>query len=371
MSAILCECIYRYKTNNRMVLIDRDYNTLSLPSPTVKEFIENGKIEVVNCKVTDNHRLVNIIPTKNVEYNRNSRMIKEDVLISKYRLLGYTSIEIATTCRHKIYVLRKFSEAVSDYIVIIPDDVVEVVDGVIGFGALGGASKEMCMLINDRPGTVRFIGGRNLVTLNGLFQNLRATVLNLTMLVTNNVEAAEGAFNSCTADQIVLGNFNTKKLTSTNSMFRDCETKSINLEILDTSNVTNMNYMFEWARISKLDLSRLNTSNVTKMEAMFKGCATLGLDLRSFDTRKVENMKFMFSSNDIDELDISSFDTSKVKDFFGIFEACGAVKVTASNKFVVKNSARCSEDSFKYIPYIINMPKDTRDKLIGSLYHVP
>lgn len=371
MSAILCECIYRYKTNNRMVLIDRDYNTLSLPSPTVKEFIENGKIEVVNYKVTDNHRLVNIIPTKNVEYNRNSRMIKEDMLINKYRLLGYTAGEIVTSCKHKIYVLRKFNEAVNDYIVIIPDDVVEVVDGVIDFGALGRASKQLCMLINDHPGTVRFIGGRNLVTLSGLFQNLRATVLNLTMLVTNNVETAEGAFDSCIADQIVLGNFNTKKLTSTNSMFRDCETKSINLEILDTSNVTDMSYMFEWARISKLNLSKFNTSNVRKMGAMFKGCTTQDLDLRSFDTRNVATMEFMFSSSNIDELDISSFNTSKVKNFFGMFEACGAVKVTASNKFVVKNKTRYSEDTFRYIPYIINMPKDTRDKLIGSLYHVP
>lgn len=371
MSAILCECIYRYKTNNKMVLMDRDYNTIALPSQTVKEFIENGKIEVVNCKVTDNHRLVNIIPTKNVEYNKNSRMIKEDVLINKYRLLGYTNTEITTHCKHKIYVLRKLSEAISDYIVIVPDDVVEVVDGIIDFGALGRASKELCMLINDRPGTVRFIGGRNLVTLNGLFQNLRATVLNLTMLITNNVETAEGAFNSCTADEIILGNFNTKKLTTTNSMFRECETKSINLEILDTSNVTNMSYMFEWAKISKLNLSKFSTSNVTKMDAMFKGCVTLGLDLRSFDTRNVTTMEFMFSSNDIDELDISSFDTHKVKNFFGIFEACGAVKVTASNKFVVKNKTKYSEDTFRYIPYIINMPKDTRDKLIGSLYHVP
>lgn len=354
-----------------MVLIDRDYNTLTLPASTVKEFIDEGKIEVVNYKVTDNYRLVNINPTKSVGYNRDSRMIKEEVLISKHRLLGYTTEEIVTTCGHKIYVLSKLNETVRDYVVIIPDDVVVVVDGVIDFGALGRASKQLCMLINDYPGTVRFIGGRNLVTLDGLFQNLKATVLNLTMLVTNNVETADGAFNSSVADKIILGNFNTKKLTSTNSMFRDCVTKSINLEILDTSNVTNMNYMFEWSRINKLDLSKFNTSNVRKMAAMFRGCTTQDLDLRSFDTRNVTTMEFMFYSSSMNELDLGSFDTSKVKNFFGIFEACGAITVLVSNKFVVKNSARYGKNTFKYAPNIINMTKDTEDKIMGGLYNMP
>ena len=147
---------------------------------------------------------------------------------------------------------------------------------------------ELCGTINDKP----------IVSMNGMFQNSKATSIDLSSFDTSNVTDMGSMFSFSYATEIKgLENFDTSKVTNMGSMFYQSSATNLNLSGFDTSKVTNMKSMFHLSRATSLNVSNFNTSNVTDMSQMFCNTKVTALDLSSFDTSNVTNMSSMFQGS--------------------------------------------------------------------------
>ena len=127
---------------------------------------------------------------------------------------------------------------------------------------------------------------------------------------------------------------NNKPITSYSLMFNNSKATTLDVSNFDTSKVTNMVGMFQSSQATTLDLSSFDTSKVTNMRLMFSNSQAKTLDLSSFDTRKVTDMSRMFQNSQVTTLDLSSFDTSKVTSMNQMFYNSTKIKnIYVSNKF--------------------------------------
>ena len=92
--------------------------------------------------------------------------------------------------------------------------------------------------------------------------------------------------------KVVLNHSN---VTNMSRMFNNAKATTLDLSSFDTSNVTDMSYMFYSSRATTLDLSSFDTSKVTDMSGMFRSSTATSLDLSSFDTSSVTDMSYMFT----------------------------------------------------------------------------
>ena len=184
---------------------------------------------------------------------------------------------------------------------------------------------ELCGTINDKP----------IVSMEVMFQDSKATSIDLSSFDTSNVTDMRGMFYYSAATEIKgLENFDTSKVTNMNSMFYySAATEIKGLENFDTSKVTNMNSMFSGSKVTSLDLSSFDTSSVTDMNSMFTDSAATSLDLSSFDTSNVTDMRGMFWNSKATNLDLSSFDTSKVTRMDFMFEYSAATEIKGLENF--------------------------------------
>ena len=145
---------------------------------------------------------------------------------------------------------------------------------------------ELCETVNDKP----------IVSMEVMFQDSKAT-------------------------SIDLSSFDTSKVTTMRSMFDSSAATEIKgLENFNTSNVTGMDQMFSGSKVTTLNLSSFDTSKVTDMRSMFEDSAAIEIKgLENFDTSKVTNMSYMFSRSKATSLDLSSFDTTNVTDMSKMF----------------------------------------------------
>ena len=113
---------------------------------------------------------------------------------------------------------------------------------------------------------------------------------------------------------------NDKPIVSMEVMFQDSKATSIDLSSFDTSNVTNMYGMFQDSKVTSLDLSSFDTSKVTTMRSMFDSSAATEIKgLENFNTSKVTKMDEMFAESKVTTLNLSSFDTTNVTDMSKMF----------------------------------------------------
>jgi surface protein len=115
-----------------------------------------------------------------------------------------------------------------------------------------------------------------------------------------------------------------KNVTDMSHMFENSRATTLDLRYLDTSNVTDMSSMFQESRATTLDLRYFDTSNVIDMSSMFQESRATTLDLGSFDTSNVTDMSGMFINSRATTLDLSSFDTSNVIYMYSMFEGSAA-----------------------------------------------
>src|SRR5699024_3692363 len=135
----------------------------------------------------------------------------------------------------------------------------------------------------------------------------------------------QNMFNNSKATSLDLTNFDTSNVTNMQFMFQSSSAETLDLSSFDTSNVTNMQNMFNNSKATSLDLTNFDTSNVTNMQYMFRSSSAEAFDLSSFDTSNVTNMSYMFRASQATTLDLSSFDVSKADVSF-MFE--GALATT-------------------------------------------
>ena len=219
-----------------------------------------------------------------------------------------------------------------------------------------------------------FINNKPIVYTSYMFEESKATSIDLSEFYTSNVIDMIGMFGGSKASTINVSGFDTSKVTNMMHMFADSSVKEIKgLEYFNTANVIAMVGMFQGSQLSEIDVSSFNTSKVDDMSYMFSKIPTesddasgmstsindknylarklittpgddsdQGVDakvkiigLNNFDTSNVTNMSSMFMETLVGTLDLSSFDTSKVTDMYAMFYKCNALKtIYASDKFV-------------------------------------
>ena len=171
-------------------------------------------------------------------------------------------------------------------------------------------TSKLCTYINNKP----------ITSYSLMFNNSKATTLDVSNFDTSKVTDMGGMFQSSQATTLDLSSFDTSKVTNMRLMFSNSQAKTLDLSSFDTSKVTNMTYLFYRSKATTLDLSSFDTSKVTDMSNMFYDSKATTLDLSNFDTSKVTGMSYMFYNSQVITLDMSSFDTSKVTDMSRMFQ---------------------------------------------------
>ena len=184
---------------------------------------------------------------------------------------------------------------------------------------------ELCETVNDKP----------IVSMEVMFQDSKATSIDLSSFDTSKVTTMRSMFDSSAATEIKgLENFNTSNVTGMDQMFSGSKVTTLNLSSFDTSNVTNMRYMFTSSQATSIDVSSFDTTNVTDMNWMFAySAATEIKGLKNFNTSNVTNMSSMFQGSKAISIDLSSFDTSKVTDMRSMFEDSAAIEIKGLENF--------------------------------------
>ena len=182
---------------------------------------------------------------------------------------------------------------------------------------------ELCETVNDKP----------IVSMEVMFQDSKATSIDLSSFDTSKVTTMRSMFDSSAATEIKgLENFNTSNVTGMDQMFSGSKVTTLNLSSFDTSNVTNMRYMFTSSQATSIDVSSFDTTNVTDMNWMFQGSKAISIDLSSFDTSKVTDMRSMFEDSAAIEIKgLENFDTSKVTNMSYMFSRSKATSLDLSS----------------------------------------
>ena len=349
------KCVQKFRDKNNVIIgyriIDQNGNTKDVSSESLKQVIQQGRLEVINLTLTSDNRLIDkgITQTPTQQTQKSIKQSPQEAIdiekmLQRLKLLGCAT-EIDTNCDHTIY-LAKISE--EDYRLVIPDDVTE-----IKFDYRYDEPTPISKIpIESSNAKLTVYGGNNLEIAEGLFQgtkfstidlrkfntskvtdmsemfcDCKATSLDLSNFDNSKVTDMSYMFYHCRATSINLSNFDTSKVTNMSGMFCHCRATSINLSNFDTSKVTNMSGMFCYSLAASLDLSNFDTSNVTNMAAMFRCCEVTSLDLSNFDTSNVINMKFIFFGCKATSIELSSFDTSNVTSMYGMFYDCQATSI--------------------------------------------
>ena len=218
---------------------------------------------------------------------------------------------------------------------------------------------ELCETVNDKPIVsmeVMFQDSKatsidlssfdtsNVTNMYGMFQDSKVTSLDLSSFDTSKVTTMRSMFDSSAATEIKgLENFNTSKVTKMDEMFAESKVTTLNLSSFDTSNVTNMKYMFTSSQATSIDVSSFDTTNVTDMNWMFAySAATEIKGLENFNTSKVTKMDEMFAGTNVATLDLSSFDTSNVTGMTDMFFGSAATEIKGLEKFNTSNVTNMS-----------------------------
>ena len=211
---------------------------------------------------------------------------------------------------------------------------------------------QVCSYINDKPVVsmsymfenskatsidVDTFDTSNVTNMFAMFLGSQATTLDLNSFDTSKVTSMLNMFNGCHSTIIDVSNFDTSNVTDMFGMFSDSETTIIDVSNFNTSNVTDMGYIFLNSKATTLDVSNFDTSNVTGMRGMFLGSKAVTLDLSNFNTSKVINMNEMFANSEVTTIDVSNFDTSNVIYMSGMFGESKATTINGLLKFNTSN----------------------------------
>ena len=199
----------------------------------------------------------------------------------------------------------------------------------------------------------------NVTNMYGMFSNCKSSSLNLSSFNTSNVINMNLMFVNCSATTLDLSNFDTSKVTTMISMFSNCKSSSLNLSSFNTSNVIDMNNMFNNCSATVLDLSNFDTSKVTNMSLMFNNCKSSNLNLSSFNTSNVTNMyKMFFECTNLTSLNLSNFNTDNVKNMSNMFDGC--------TKIIELDISSFNSDSLTNLTYMFHRCSSLTNLNIGN-----
>jgi surface protein len=112
----------------------------------------------------------------------------------------------------------------------------------------------------------------------------------------SNVTTMGGMFNSASAFNQPIGNWDTSNVTYMSGMFGSASAFNQDIGSWDTISVTNMSGMFGYASAFNQNIGNWDTSSVTYMSGMFGSASAFNQDIGSWDVSNVTHMDKMFSS---------------------------------------------------------------------------
>ena len=186
-----------------------------------------------------------------------------------------------------------------------------------------------------------YSNNRDIVSLDSMFFNSRAKVIDVSEIYAKNVKIANLMFADSKAhkEEIIFGGFDSSNIEEMTAIFRSLKADKLDLSHLNTKSLKRLTRAFHMASINEVNLDNFNTSNVTDMRGMFNASSGFkGVSLKSFNTSKVTDMSEMFNQVNWShyDLDLSHFDTSNVTDMSGMFDTT-RVKSLNINNFDTSN----------------------------------
>lgn len=222
---IVTECINKLPGPNgeisNYILKGMNGKNLMLSPETLKIHILEGKIHVINLKLTSDNRLIDGDNSANIED------IETDKLISKARVLGLGVFRLMTPGGDTCYLIK--NNTTKQYILKIPS-----ISNFMNTQLDGNYNKE----ITDAR-TLKVIGGENVRNAEFLFANLQLKNLDLTEFRPNIIENAFGIFDRCVVDRIDLSTITFSPKISIGQLINKCGCKEIVLynHTLDIENI--------------------------------------------------------------------------------------------------------------------------------------
>lgn len=190
----------------------------------------------------------------------------------------------------------------------------------------GSDSFTKCTAINDLP----LLDTSNVASMNRMFRNCAASVMDLSNFNTGNCEDMYQMFGVCSKmPSQSFAHFDVSKVTDMSYMFYQCTSlKTLDIDNWDVSNVKSFDHFLSHSRIKSVNLSNWDVSNCENFNAMFNDTRLTIIDLSTWNFKSAQIFSQMFDGNTVVEKIIfpKDIDTSNVYCFEQMFYNCNKLK---------------------------------------------
>lgn len=186
-------------------------------------------------------------------------------------------------------------------------------------------NEKLCSTINDK----------SIVSMSNMFKDSKATKIDLSSFVTNNVVNMSDMFNGAdTIEELDLSTFNTENVTSMSNMFKNCTgLSSLFLRHFVTSNVRNIDNIFSGdSNLVSINMDKWELTNITNQSNVLTGAT--GLKTISAKEWTIPSVfsdifisKWNCGSSPIETIDVSNWDFENVSNISGLFSNINTLKI--------------------------------------------
>ena len=164
------------------------------------------------------------------------------------------------------------------------------------------------------------------INMNYMFKDISSLIsVNMTSEKDVKINSMISSFDNCeNLKNFNIEGYNISDVKSMHKLFYKTAIRDINLTKIITENVEDISYMFGETEISEIDFSNINLSSVINMSHIFDSCSSLReINLSPSNTNNLKDISYMFHSClSLKELNLEKFETSNVIDMSHLFGNC-------------------------------------------------
>ena len=195
----------------------------------------------------------------------------------------------------KILALKRKYDGINLFKVTKVDNLEKEISKVILCGGIVLYNNHNCFAIIKKGNDIYLWSEYNLIMSNNipLFCDIDSKYIFIDNLDITSLTNLNHFFAECTAEKIILKNFNTRNVKIMNEMFGYCDNlKSVNIEDFDTSSLISATYMFlDCKCLLEVDLNNWKVNELINIEGMFSGCNSL--ENLMIDKWNTPNLRYM------------------------------------------------------------------------------
>lgn len=224
----------------------------------------------------------------------------------------------------------------NSHIVVVPDDVEYFMDkdAKSDFNAVAFSP------LRSYYGKIKAIGGNGLRSTESMFEESRASEIDISELNMSNVVDMSFMFGNMheNISKLDLGDIDTSNVEIFHCAFSSIKAKELDLSRMQFKNAVNISGLFQSARINQLKIGKLaEAQNVRTMDATF-AYSTIGsyIDLSEFNPKHIISMGFAFANCDITGIDLSTLLVHNDTSTSGIFDQSNICNLRIKDKRLKK-----------------------------------